>query len=982
MEASVAPPQTDNLYIPTIVFSSVLGLNSFTKGDLEFNFLGELIYGISQTPQVLLDHQLTEQNGVLIFNWDVVEELFPEGLLDDMFGAYCNLLERLATSDSAWMEVQQQLLPPAQLSQRHQINNTQAAICPKTLHGLFIDQVKVQPQQVAVITNECQLTYSELYHRASALAQRLQQLGTTPNTLVAVVMEKGWEQVVGVLGILMSGGAYLPIDPSLPPQRQHYLLSQGQVKLVVTQCHLEPDISLPPGVQSLSVDNTPTSEYVETPDIPSLDDENNSNLAYVIYTSGSTGLPKGVAIDHRGAVNTIVDINQRFGVGNQDCVLAISALNFDLSVYDLFGMLAAGGTIVIPPQDALIDPAYWYELIVKFGVTIWNTVPALMQMFTEYLSAQPAITPLPLRLALLSGDWLPLSLPAQIQNYCGDIQIISLGGATEASIWSICYPIETVNPNWKSIPYGKPLTNQYFQILNELMLPTPVWVPGQLYIGGIGLANGYWGDDEKTNASFITHPVTGERLYKTGDLGRYLPDGNIEFLGRDDFQVKINGYRIELGEIEATLKQHPTIKEAIVIAVGESQNKQQLVAYIVGEDPSLSSTEFQLYLQEKLPKYMIPNTFMQLDILPLTPNGKVDRQALPKANLELTKQELFISSRDTIELQLTQIWSDILNVTPVGVTNNFFELGGNSILAVRLINQIQKQFQKHLPLATLFQSPTISELAELLRSSADSIPWSTLVPIQLSGDGLPLFCIHPLGGNVLCYQDLARHLNSKRPIYGLQALGLNPLYEPHTQIEQMATHYIQELQTVQPHGPYFICGLSMGSLIALEMAQQISSQGEQIALLALLDPFTPSMMTSFISEEDLTLLALGFLGDINFNLEQLSQLQPDERLIYVVEEAKKNNLVPTDFDLAQVRHLLHISKLNYQAQKNYQPQYYSGKIILFKASETDADFETAWNELAPDIEMHVVPGNHYNMLQKPHVQTLAQQLQKYLDVDR
>ncbi|GAA6615386.1 amino acid adenylation domain-containing protein [Scytonema sp. NUACC26] len=959
-----------------IVFTSLLGLNSVNKRDLELSFLGEEVYSISQTPQVWLDHQVTEQKGALIFNWDVVEELFPKGAVDDMFGAYCDLLQRLATSESAWVEAQQQLLPPTQLSQRHEVNNTNAPICQQTLHGLFTLQVNSQPQQVAVIAPEGNLTYEELYQQASGLAVRLQQLGATPNTLVAVVMDKGWEQVVAVLGILMSGAAYVPIDPSLPQQRQWYLLAQGQVKLVVIQPDLESNLSLPPEVQSLYIDDGDIETLNTT---PILHHENNSNLAYVIYTSGSTGLPKGVAIDHRGAVNTIVDINQRFGVGNRDRLLAVSALNFDLSVYDLFGILAAGGTIVIPPPQAVKDPACWYELIVQHGVTLWNSVPALMQMLVEYLSLQPQTTALPLRLALLSGDWLPLSLPAQIQAKCEDIQIVSLGGATEASIWSIYYPIPAVDPNWKSIPYGKPLTNQQFYVLNELMEPTPVWVTGQLYIGGIGLASGYWGDDEKTKACFITHPVTGERLYKTGDLGRYLPSGDIEFLGRSDYQVKINGYRIELGEIEATLKQHPAIQQAVVTAVGEERSQQQLVAYIVGKDPSLSSTEFKLYLQQKLPKYMIPDTFVQLKVLPLTSNGKVDRQALKVPDLDLTQRQ-FIFSRDTIELQLAQIWSDLLNVTPVGVTDNFFDLGGNSILAIRLTIQIQKQFQKNLPPVTLFQNSTISELAHLLRSSTDSIPWSALVPIQLSGDRLPLFCIHPFGGNVLCYQDLARYLGLKRPIYGLQAVGLNPEYEAHTQIEQMATHYIQELQTVQPRSPYFLCGWSMGSLIAFEIAQQLSSQGEQIALLALLDPFTPSMMSPSIPEEDLALLALGLLGDLNFNLEYLSQLKPDERLIYVIEQAKKNNRVPSDFDLEQVRHLLQISKLNYQAEQNYQPQSYSGKIILFKASETDADLEAAWNELAPHVEMHLVPGNHYNMLQQPHVRTLAQQLQKYLDV--
>ncbi len=345
----------------------------------------------------------------------------------------------------------------AQLSQRHEVNNNSAPISQQTLHGLFIERVKIQPESIAVIAPQCSLTYEELYQRANRLGHQLQQLGATPNTPVAVVMEKGWEQVVAVLGILISGAAYLPVDPTLPEERQQYLLKQGQVKLVVTQSHLSTQLFLPPGVQSLSVERS-----LETSPKTPLNGGNNLDLAYVIYTSGSTGLPKGVAIDHRGAVNTILDINQRFKVGNSDRILALSALNFDLSVYDIFGILAAGGSIVIPPVDALKDPACWLDLIVSQRITLWNTVPALMQMLVEYLSVQPKTESLSLRLALLSGDWLPVSLPEQIQNYFSDIEVVSLGGATEASIWSIYYSVAKVNPDWKSIPYGKPLLNQSF----------------------------------------------------------------------------------------------------------------------------------------------------------------------------------------------------------------------------------------------------------------------------------------------------------------------------------------------------------------------------------------------------------------------------------------------------------------------------------------------------------------------------------------
>ena len=633
--------QRESYQFMPVVFTSTLGLNSLGQNTSLLNELGDLVYSISQTPQVWLDHQVTEQNGALVFNWDAVEELFPLGLLDDMFEAYCNLLQQLAISDSAWVATHRQLLPEAQLQKRTAVNNTFAPISEQTLHSLFINSVEVRSQSPAVITPERTLTYQELYQRANQLGHRLRQLGATANTLVAVVMDKGWEQIVAVLGILMSGAAYLPIDPELPQERQWHLFAQGQVKLVVTQPHLNRNLSWQSGIQRLCVDQE--LGVVHSSPLESV--QTISNLAYVIYTSGSTGLPKGVMIDHRGAVNTILDINQRFRVGPSDRVLALSALNFDLSVYDIFGILAAGGTIVIPAPEAAKDPAHWLDLIVSEQVTLWNSVPALMQMLVEYLSTQPEKAPISLRLALLSGDWLPLSLPGQIQallsvtadfiqvdhnitvgagsprpdnavnsfeNCC---KMVSLGGATEASIWSICYPIETVDPDSQSIPYGQPLVNQRFYVLNELMEPRPVWVSGQLYIGGIGLAKGYWRDEEKTKASFITHPVTGERLYKTGDLGRYLPDGNIEFLGREDFQVKINGYRIELGEIEAALKQHPTIKEAVITAVrrcvrvsvaladtlasaspiGEaacsetSQNNQQLVAYIVPDQESIST---------------------------------------------------------------------------------------------------------------------------------------------------------------------------------------------------------------------------------------------------------------------------------------------------------------------------------------------------------------------------------------------------------
>ena len=572
-----------------VVFTSTLGLNSLIEDSSSLNQLGDVVYAISQTPQVWLDHQILEEDGALVFNWDVVEELFLAGLMEDMFASYCNWLEQLANTEDAWLETHPQLLPAQQHSTIVAVNDTNTDVVEETLHSLFHKQVAGRSQFPAVISPQKTLTYEELYQKASNLAQQLRQLGATPNSLVAVIMEKGWEQIVAVLGILMSGAAYLPISAEFPPERQQYLLEEGKVKLVITQPQLEPNLSIPSGIECLVVTQEELQpavsnqlESIQTPE----------DLAYVIYTSGSTGKPKGVMIDHKGAVNTILDINKRFGVGVNDRLLAVSALEFDLSVYDIFGILAAGGAIVIPESEPYQrkNPAHWLELINGHQVTIWNTVPALMQMLVEHLSVRRNEQVGDLRLALLSGDWLPVNLPEQIKSLYSQIEVISLGGATEASIWSIFHPIDKVESHCGSIPYGKPLDNQRFYVLNKLMQPTPTWVEGELYIGGIGLAKGYWQDEAKTNNSFITHPLTEERLYKTGDLGRYLPSGEIEFLGREDFQVKINGFRIELGEIEVALKEHPAVKEAVV-----NSYDNQLVAYVVpqfqGENNLINSSE-------------------------------------------------------------------------------------------------------------------------------------------------------------------------------------------------------------------------------------------------------------------------------------------------------------------------------------------------------------------------------------------------------
>jgi amino acid adenylation domain-containing protein len=572
-----------------VIFTSTLGFGSLGQETRTFSHFGELVYGISQASQAWMDIQVWEEKGTLTFNWDVVEELFPEGLIEEMFEAYCHFLKQLASSESAWVETTRQLLPPAQLAQRNAINATEASISDELLHTLFAAQVQARGNELAIISPERNLTYQELCDRSNQVGHRLRKLGATPNKLVAVVMEKGWEQIVAVMGILVAGAAYVPIDPNLPQERFSYLLENSQADIVLTQSCLDKKLSWPERVVRLCIDieefasqSKEPLKFVQTPD----------DLAYVIYTSGSTGLPKGVMITHRNVVNVVVHTNKRFNVSSQDRILALTALNHDLSVYDIFGLLSAGGTIVMPEACAVKDPSHWAELMARERVTLWNSVPAMMEMLVDYAESHSVALPESLRLAIMGGDWLPVSLPNRLKSLVPGIEILSIGGPTETTIWNIGYLIEKIDPNWKSIPYGQPMANAKYYILNEALEDCPVWVPGEMYCAGVQLAKGYWRDSEKTSAKFITHPRTGEHLYRTGDLGRYLPDGNIEFLGRVDFQIKIRGYRIEAGEIEAALNQHPAVRSAVITAVGEEHHKQRLVAYIV-PDESLALTDRQ-----------------------------------------------------------------------------------------------------------------------------------------------------------------------------------------------------------------------------------------------------------------------------------------------------------------------------------------------------------------------------------------------------
>ncbi|MFG1945701.1 amino acid adenylation domain-containing protein [Nonomuraea sp. NPDC048826] len=707
-----------------VVFASARDQGPGGTGHLPHDWMGETVYAISQTPQVWLDNQIYEKDGELLFHWDHVEALFPVGVVEEMFDGFCQVLSGLSGTD-AW-SVLPAVVPEAQRQVVAGMNATDGPVPEGLLQDGIGEWAAREPDRPAVVAADEVLAFGELWGRACGLAWRLRELGVGPGQLVGVVSGKSAGQVVAALGVLLAGGAYLPVDADVPAARREWLLGHGRVRVAVTAGPV-PEGGWPASVVRVGIEECGVAS--DPPVRVSVPDD----LAYVIYTSGSTGEPKGVMVSHRAALNTCVDINERFGISAGDRVLGLSSLSFDLSVWDVFGVLGAGGVLVLPEGSARRDPGRWLELMRAHGVTVWNSVPALLQMLVDYAGTQAA--GVALRVALLSGDWIPLGLPGRAREVFPGLEVVSLGGATEAAIWSIFYPVGEVDPGWESVPYGWPLRNQRWHVFNDRMQECPAWVVGELFIAGEGLAQGYWADPQRTAERFVEHPVTGERLYRTGDLGRRWPDGTIEFLGREDFQVKVGGFRIELGEVEACVGAVPGVGAVVASAVGRDRHHRRLVVFVVpdGSEGEDLAGRVRARAEELLPAYMVPSVIQVVEALPLTGNGKIDRTALdglvdqPSAAVAAAPVEVGETAR-----RLAEIVAEVVGVERVDPSANFFEIGGDSISGVQIISRATAEGLE-LNLQDLFETRSVAELAaELDRRAAEGGPG------QAAGRAVPL----------------------------------------------------------------------------------------------------------------------------------------------------------------------------------------------------------------------------------------------------
>jgi amino acid adenylation domain-containing protein len=858
-------------------------------------------------------------------------------------------------------------------------NDTQSRY-PKNLcvHQLFEAQVERTPDAIAVVFEDQSLTYRELNQRANQLAHYLRTLGVAPEVIVGIYLDRSIEMIVGLLGILKAGGAYVPLDPTHPADRLSFILADTQASVILTQSQWVEQLSEQPAtpatIVSLDTDwEIIAQNSVENPFSLAIA----SDLIYTIYTSGSTGQPKGVLITHAGICNQLHWRQTTFPLTAADRVLQNISFSFDPSVWQIFWALCYGAQLILPRPDGHKDTTYLVQLIAQQQISVIALVPSMLRVLLEEKGIDRCTC---LKHVFCGGEALTLDLQERFfERFNLDRVLHNVYGPTEASIDATFWTVER-GVQYPVAPIGRPIANAQIYILDADLQPVPIGEAGELHIGGDGLARGYLNRPELTKEKFIPHPFSPDpeaRLYKTGDLARYLPDGNIEFLGRIDHQVKIRGFRIELGEIEAALNHYPGIEQSVAIAREDIPGNKRLVAYLISTETQRPNVrELRQFLQEKLPEYMVPSAFVWLDAFPLNPNGKVDRHKLPAPEPERPDLETFIAPQNALELELTQIWEAVLNVQPIGVNDNFFELGGNSLNAARLLNEVETQFHKKLPISTFLQAPTIAQLSELLRQEEQEKPWKSLVPIQPDGSKPPLFFLHTRNGNVLGYYRLTQHLGADQPCYGLELPYLGQEDIPPFQIETLAAAYIQEIQMLQPHGPYFLCGYSFGGLLAYEIARQLQQKGHRIAMLALLDTYnSPSGWFKPLPRHVRVVRHLRYLSSVGFK-ERVAETQ---RIL-----ARKLRLNKAPIPVQPLLQTCPVRSACEQATSQYSPQVYSGRAILFRATKQPAhslltvriDRYLGWKPLITgNIELHELPCHHFNMLAEPTVKLLAEKLQ-------
>jgi amino acid adenylation domain-containing protein len=856
------------------------------------------------------------------------------------------------------------------------------------LQRFIEDQAERTPHAIAIIDPRdvgCSLTYTELNRKANQLASYLQEGGAGPDELVGICMERSIDMIVSVVATIKAGAAYVPFDPAYPAERLAFMLEDTRAPIILTQQKLEDKLPKEK-TKIICVDRDESLISGQPTDNPPVS-STGENLAYVIYTSGSTGRPKGVAMRQGALVNLMQWQLENFSFNEPARTLQFASLNFDVSFQEIFSTLSSGGALVLIDDVLRRDARGLLQHIVGNKVQrIFLPFVALKHLAeaSEYMS----VTPTDLREVITAGEQLQIT-PAIVSFFEGLPQctLENQYGPSETHVVT-AYRLQGPPKQWPALPpIGGAITNTKCNLLDDQLRALHDGEVGELYLGGDCLARGYLYRQDLTAAKFIDDPFgsSGSRLYKTGDLARVLPDGNIQFLGRIDHQVKINGFRIELGEIEAVLHQHATIKEAAVIARAADGGENQLIAYVVTHpDQNISAGELRQFLKSKLPHYMVPARFVRLKALPLNPNGKVDRKALPEGEPMIENIVVdFKPPQTPMQMQLQLVFERFLKKRPIGIDASFFELGGDSLQALNLIIELERVTGKTLPLGILYEAPTIDALSKAIERHTDT-KWSSLVPLQPLGKRAPLFFVHTTPGDVLGYGNLVYQLGTEQPSYGFQSLGFYDPKQSHQRVEEMAAYYVQLLREFQPTGPYYLGGWCYGGIIAVEMAHQLRAAGQEIAFLGLIETPAPppekDIFRFYLRRVDclLKMNPIHWFRYLRAKIRYYSGVKEanEERFRRVEKTDPKDG--PVEEINKHLERLEHVYAVNDRALKFYRSKRFPGKVTLFNAAQQDPalirDPLYGWRGLAAQVEAYVIPGDHDTILAEPQAHQLAQKM--------
>ncbi len=927
-----------------------------------------------------------ESDGQLNCNWEYATDLFETITIQRMAEHWEVLLQQIVTnpqqtiSTLSWLTKADQ----KQLELWNQTNTNYPQ--DKTLVDLFEEQVNKTPDNIALVFEEQSLTYQELSQKANQLAHFLHQnYQIKPDTLIGICIERSLDMATALLAVLKAGAAYVPIDSNYPEERIKYILENSKISLLLTQSFINDKLSGFFSEFSGQLINLDRLNFESFPCHNLALQSKPNDLAYVIYTSGSTGQPKGVMVEHKGLCNLALVEIETFDVHPSSRVLQFASFSFDAFIWEVLMAWGGGATLYLGNKDNLMPGLPLVERLRDDAITHITLPPSALAVLPwENLPSLQTI--------IVAGE---ACSPELVKKWSQGRNFFNGYGPTEGSV---CATIAKYTSFEEKITIGRPIPNVQVYILDSHLQPVSIGVPGELHIGGAGLARGYLDRPDLTAEKFIEVNLLGkiERIYKTGDLAKWQNDGNIEFLGRIDHQIKLRGFRIELGEIEAVLLKHPAIKE-VIVNLHKTENNQQLVAYVTGELIDDLSQQLKQHLKTHLPDYMIPSQIIRLDEFPLTPNGKIDRQALPHPNHE--SQSLYEAPRNNIEQQLTEIWSLIVECEKISIHDNFFDLGGHSILAIKLLNEIQKNFNQELSLTSLFQNPTIAQLAQQLSQFEVQPSISDLLVLQPSGQKISIFCVAGSNGHAFYFRDFAMNFADEHPVYGLETPGRDGSHSLPISVEDHASSLIKTLQQKQPKGPYILIGYSSGCSVALEMAFQLEQQGEIISLLGIFDAGLVANPDYITKRSDLDWIwnmierieAVKGIS-LGLNYEQLAAQSDDQNRWYLAAEALyHHNVLPEHSTLSLLKTNLEVMKrvtLNYAA---YQPNFViSAPIVLFRAQDVKEivvqehqamshyqQFDWGWQPYSnKPVQVISVPGNHGQMLYEPNVKILADQLKK------